>query len=178
MLIIIQLPIFDFRRFSETSHFLKVPLWPSPIEGEFVRNVGKVTYRKRGGLNNWIGEFKICTARKSIRFVDSPIKKISSIGKNKPLLIKPAFRRFYFDGLATGKYELGFSLKSKEGIQLKLSDIKKSVRELLNCKVAIPVVKHPKEHAFLGVAGKKLAFQYLNSTSHLKTTFEQRFKSD
>ncbi|MCB9284707.1 MAG: CHAT domain-containing protein [Lewinellaceae bacterium] len=172
MLIIYQVPIFDFRRFKPDPHFLKVPLWPAPGEREFVRGVGSVVFRRRGGLNNWIGESRICKAQKSIRFLETPEISISRNNRIIHTHLRPAFRRFYFDGIAAGKYEIGLALNSPQGFQVRLSEIEKFVDRLLTCKVEIPIVNHPPETAFLVSAGKKLARQYLHATSRLKTPYQ------
>lgn len=171
MLIIYQIPIFDFRRFHAGAHFLKVPIWPAPEEREFVRGVGSVVLRRKGGLNNWIGESKICAARRSIRFLDNPEIAISKGDSTFTARLKPAFRRFYFDGMAAGKYEIGFAFNSREGFKIKASEIEKFVDNLLKCRVEIPIVNNPPETALLASAGKKLALQYLHASSRLHTPY-------
>ncbi|MFZ2899361.1 MAG: CHAT domain-containing protein [Saprospiraceae bacterium] len=171
MLIIYQIPIFDFRRFHPGAHFLKVPIWPAPEERDFVRGVGSVVLRRKGGLNNWIGESKICAARRSIRFLDNPEITVDREGSTLCAKLKPAFRRFYFDGMATGKYEIGFAFNSRQDFRIKASEIEHFVDNLLKCRVEIPIVGNPPEPALLASAGKKLARQYLHASSRLKTPF-------
>jgi hypothetical protein len=150
-----------------------MPLWPAPEEEEFVRGVGPIVTRRKGGLNNWIGEARICAARKSIRFLKVPTLTISDKQGVRDVPVRPAFRRFYFDGMAIGKYEIGFAFNSKTGFEVKQATLEAFIGELLQCNVEIPIVNHAAEKAFLIHAGKKLAEQYLHATSRLKTSYDE-----
>ncbi len=113
MLISIQIPIIDARGFVDSTTRLLRPGWPAPeVGGEFVRAFGPVRRRPSGGLNGWLGEAAICDASKGVRFYENlqrDSKKRKSIGS-----IHAVYRRFFFDGLATGKIEIGLQIRPKK----------------------------------------------------------------
>lgn len=127
MLAHVQFPITDFRSFSDSSR-LTVPSWPAPLQDEeFIRGAGTVRYRPSGGLAGWIAEDKCCNARRALRLRAS---KLTGQGVES-LRLSVAFRRFYFDGLAVGKLEIGFSVDNISP-ELELDD-------LLNALIEVPV---------------------------------------
>src|SRR5262245_9945923 len=68
MLLTIQFPIADSRKFIDRTGVLLVPKWPSPDpDREFVRYFGKIKSRKQGGIPTF-GENAICEARQAVRF--------------------------------------------------------------------------------------------------------------
>src|SRR5215210_5700665 len=107
MLVCIQFPLADFRRFLDNpTSLLSRPGWPTPEpEYEFVRSFGAIQTRKRGGLSGWVGENEVCEANRALRFDQIPVHVDSEI--RVPL--QCAFRRLFFDGLAVGKFETGIS---------------------------------------------------------------------
>ena len=103
MLLSIQFPIADARRFLDKPERLGTPIWPHPSpDSEFIRFFGAIRNRPLGGLAGWIGEDPICKANRALLLSKNP----SLIEGHKPAHV--AFRRFYFDGWAVGKYEIGF----------------------------------------------------------------------
>ena len=68
MLIFLQFTITDLRPFtSESKDMLSRPNWPDPdIDCEFVRNAGAIIERTNQGVNNWVGEGRICKVGKGI----------------------------------------------------------------------------------------------------------------
>ena len=108
MLITIQFPITDSREFisSDTGRLTR-PSWLVPaIDQDFVRSFGAIRKRPRGGLSGWLGESYICEAKRAIHF--QYIKPFEGDSGN-PIKFKLVFRRFYFDGLAVGKFEIGIA---------------------------------------------------------------------
>src|SRR5215469_2630372 len=110
MLLSIQFPLADVRRFLQTTTGrIERPEWPSPLirpefpeNAPFVRGFGEIQQRVLGGLTFW-GEDLICNAANVIKWLKPNSYPLSSNGFVLPLEI--AFRRFFFDGTAVGKYE-------------------------------------------------------------------------
>jgi hypothetical protein len=111
MLITIQFPIVDLRAFIDAdSHKLGLPSWIAPDPNrDFIRSFGAVRRRPRGGLSGWLGESHICEADRAIRF--QGIKPLEFRIRYDAISVKfkVAFRRFYFDGLSVGKFEIGLA---------------------------------------------------------------------
>ncbi len=109
MLITIQFPIDDSRKFiSDNTSKLDKPSWLIPDPGrDFISYFGAIKRRPRGGLSGWLSESNICEANRAIRF-----KRIEPIRNDsgKSIKFKIAFRRFYFDGVAVGKFEIGIAI--------------------------------------------------------------------
>ena len=111
MLVHLQFPIVDLRGLAggEDSR-LPVPNWPSPLQDEeFIRSAGVIRKRYSGGLQGWIAEELYCDARRSIRFIPGALGSRDFSNRR----IRIAFRRFYFDGTAVAKFEVGLSIKEK-----------------------------------------------------------------
>ncbi|MCR8561603.1 hypothetical protein KXD93_28370 [Mucilaginibacter sp. BJC16-A38] len=100
MHIVVQFPIIDIRRFYAESDRLSLPNWPIPDLDNFVRFMGPVQRRKLGGIPG-INEGIICNAKHI--FHSNEVQVINSIR------FKIAYKRFYFDGFACAKLEIGFN---------------------------------------------------------------------
>lgn len=169
MLFTIQFPLADSRRFLDVeTHKLNRPPWPTPIpDYHFVRSFGIVRRRWRGGLTGWIGESEVCEAVKALRF-DRVARFVDRTGE--PLWLGIAFRRFYFDGLAIGKYEVGIvvpDLQESWRDQYGLSEIEDIFFHILHLPV---VIRNPAGESIeckLGEAGKYLGRLYTLSTSRV-----------
>lgn len=169
MLLIIQYTITDYRRLIDYNcGLLSSPDWPSPDEEEFIKSMGQIGNRNSGGLNNWVGESKICLAKKAIK-----INKWLSFSKSKSYNIKLIFRRFYFDGFVSGKYEFGFNIDPRNDY----IPISKIIEDLFSLTVRIPSTGYQEQLSLLGNAEDELKAQYLSSTTYIKaplnTTQEQ-----
>ena len=136
MLYIIQFPFGDIRSFTnEESPRLNDPLWPCPKEGQYLRSAGRVERRLLGGLDNWIGETKICNAKRACRFKDG----FRSIHVANKIFIRPVFRRIFFDGYVAGKFELGFSVESDEkGCVLGIAEFREVLKEIFQIPLRVP----------------------------------------
>ncbi|WP_416443449.1 hypothetical protein ACH3O9_00925 [Leeuwenhoekiella sp. A16] len=158
MIVIIQYTITDYRKFfDQDTHCLPFPDWPNPQENEFAKFIGNIQYRKYGGLNNWIGESNICLAKRGIKIV-----KWLTFVKNRNYLIKLLFRRFFFDGEASGKFEIGFRVTTNYVNDISISQI---VDELLNLELRVPVGGGKEQKITLGKAEDSLAKLYTISSS-------------
>lgn len=114
MLLVIQFPISDARRFSPDGPTrLALPDWPTPIteiNPQFTRCFGPAVRRHRGADAAWIDERIFCKADRALRFPGlgkrSLIDDIPSYvsGVYFPLC---AFRRLLYDGGAVARVEIG-----------------------------------------------------------------------
>ena len=159
MLVHLQFPIVDLRGLAggEDSR-LPVPNWPSPLQDEeFIRSAGVIRKRYSGGLQGWIAEELYCDARRSIRFIPGALGSRDFSNRR----IRIAFRRFYFDGTAVAKFEVGLSIKEK----LDASD-PNGLNALLEQLLSLPVrVGGTKAICPLAESGKALAALYANSSN-------------
>lgn len=164
MLLSIQFPFADARKFLEHTGRLDVPGWPLPTpDSEFVRCFGSIRMRKRGGIEGWIGEDVICEADRalrfcnSLRFVDS--KSVSNI------LLRCGFRRLYFDGWAVGKYEVGICPKKRNRLKLQNWQFKELIEHFLSLPVSIRSFQGNIEFYKLLSSGKYLVNLYQEATT-------------
>lgn len=165
MLLTIQFPIADVRSLAHHSGVLNTPNWMYPTpEFEFARNFGMIRFRKKGGLEGWIGENEICEADNAIRFHgDISIYKNPS---NRKTHIRCAFRRFYFDGQVVGKYEVGLGIRHRREIELTGIDGGEFIDHILSLPVTIHVNKKETTCELIR-AGKSIASAYRQaSTQH------------
>lgn len=107
MLIFIQFPIADARRFvsSLDRQLLTSPDWSRlrPYK-DFVRHFGGIRRRARQGASGWLGENEICDASNAIKFTSLPaftIKSSRNTGARPPRIqVKGIARHYYHDGQA------------------------------------------------------------------------------
>jgi len=140
MLLSIQFPFADSRSFLEEKvKLLGRPTWPavSP-DDDFVRSFGSIKDRPLGGLAGWVGEGALCEATRALRFSKIANFKATESGRNIPLRL--VFRRFYFDGLAVGKFEVGLITKIKDTRRLRTKEIYGLINHCLNLPVVIPAL--------------------------------------
>jgi hypothetical protein len=167
MLIAGVIPFADARPFLtlETGH-LTAPTWPLPEpRRQFIRAVGQVLERRRGGVDPWAGEDTYCDAAGALRLVPpagpTPIPVSGGTAR-----LACAFRRFFADGRAVSRIEAGFTtrLRRKGKHPLSAEDVLAIVRGVMALPVAIPSSDRPKTVAF-AQAGEPLAQFILASTT-------------
>lgn len=176
--ITVQLPFVDMRGFSAGgAPVLKRPLWPLPSAGEFVRGVGHTHARPLGGVGSWIGEPTVCDASRALRYPRHPFYTVDEDSDDrirhwgKPYVENPPaqrlfhvpFRRLYFDGLAVGKVEVGFTTETPlDGFNpLGSDEVLEVVAQALSTQVAIPAARsHEQVHVELSQAGPPFAEYY------------------
>jgi hypothetical protein len=108
VLLHVQFPILDARAFlNRPTPRLPAPTWPAPSESSFVRSFGKIVRRPSGGVRGWIQESDVCEVS-SLRACNPGKLRIQEYPK--PLKFRYVYKRFYFDGAAVGKLDLGFSI--------------------------------------------------------------------
>ncbi|QNU63658.1 hypothetical protein [Vreelandella titanicae] len=136
MFIVVQFPITDLRSFSSGEpKRIKTPSWPCPSDSQYVRNLGSINPRKLGGIDNWIGESRLCKANRACRFQDI----FPNISSDKLWKVTPKFRRFFFDGHITGKFEFGFKVDiESEGKRLDSNSLKNLIKFIFKVNVRVP----------------------------------------
>lgn len=175
MFLSIQFPIADSRAFiSNSTNLLGRPTWPSVWpDVDFVRSFGSIRKRKLGGVPGWVGESAICEATRALRFPRITHYKDAASGTS--LALQLIFRRFFFDGLAVGKFEVGLSTDSLE-LSLNRNQTTDFLKHCLNLPVRVPALSEKAVvpslartavETELGRAGKSLAsFYAAASVSH------------
>lgn len=164
MLLSIQFPFADTRRFLENTGRLDVPGWPLPTpDSEFVRCFGSIRKRRRGGIEGWIGEDEVCEADRALRFCNS-LRFVDSRSVSN-ILLRCAFRRLYFDGWAVGKYEVGICPKKRNRLTLQNWQFKELIEHFLSLPISIKGFQGNVEFYKLLPSGKHLAHLYKEATT-------------
>lgn len=134
MLIVVQFPICDVRRFvdGDTGVLPRPNWWLAEADKDFVRSIGVIRKRRAGGQDNWIGEHKVCVADSALRFEKTP--------EAAAFFLQPgwqiAFRTLYFDGCCVGKFEVGVSIVA--GRSSSVLKVKESLLQFLHLPVRVP----------------------------------------
>jgi hypothetical protein len=179
MLLALQFPLADSRPFVKDSGLRRIPGWlePRPDE-EFLRYFGMIRLRKSGGLPGWVGENEVCEANQALRFP----RGLGSVPADhaRRIRLHCLYRRFYSDGYAVGKYEVGVgpltaarNPAADDAGQLSSSSLTgKHISALVNLLLHTPVaIRNPQTgrpaEVELGRAGKALAALYLAASSDL-----------
>jgi hypothetical protein len=166
MLFSIQFPLADARKFLDQGERLG-PAWPFPLpDYDFIRFFGAIRYRTLGGLAGWIGEDLICKADRALSISTSP-----SLIAGRPKT-RIAFRRFYFDGWAVGKFEIGFHI-SFLYFPTQVEDLGSS---FLRLPVRIRNILGTPINSQLAQAGKHIAHLYLMASTPTKKTVSDKDK--
>lgn len=163
MLFTIQFPFTDLRNFLEAdTGNLNRPNWPAPIPDEdFVRNFGAIKQRPRGGLRG-IGENSICEARRSLILQKSPTCYLPK--QNKSIPFKAVFKRFSFDGIASGYINLGLATQITDFSSLTYKETRTLFYNLLNSQVWIRQKEGSRKLYALCQASKPLSELYKYSS--------------
>ena len=168
MLLCIQFPFADARRFLDKIERLETPTWPQPTpDSEFIRYFGAIRNRPRGGLDSWIAEDPICEAIRALSFSKAPVFMDGQSGS------RIVFRRLYFDGWAVGKLEIGISIRISK-LPAELLDLEDSLLRL-----PVYIRNHATGAAMkseLAQAGKHIAQLYLAATTSTKRAIAEEEK--
>jgi hypothetical protein len=138
MLLTLQVPLADLRPFVSTpTGRLTKPHWLNPVIGEeFVRGVGPVCARRRGGIRPWPGEDNYVDASSLVRF-RVPLATLAGESGHRALRsFQPVFRRLFSNGEAVTRYELGLANLKREKIGRNATICLR--RELLGLNVMVP----------------------------------------
>lgn len=177
MFIVVQFPFADLRPIIPGKRgLLPSPDWAADEPKGFVRGFGKVSQRNSSGLG-LVGESRFADMGNAIRFPE----QVSYAEDGWPcnLSVVPWFRRLYFDGQITGRFEIGFLIPEEyeelvfDGNE-DASPIKPAtlVQQLLTTAVQINSVDGSKQVAPFGRCAKLLGMAYLaasTSNAGLKT---------
>jgi hypothetical protein len=147
MLIVLQFPFADLRGFiGPSADRLKRPGWPlaSP-ESDFVRSVGLVRQRSRGGDVEWAGEEMYCDAHSSFRFPNRLRAQILGSAPTTGVATR-AMRRFYSNGTMS-RIEVGLRVDI-EGDRAAVTP-ESTIRLIQSC-VEIPILTNG--HASRGLS--------------------------
>lgn len=161
MFLTLQFPLGDLRAFAGSDDRLPYPSWPVPRHTEHLRSAGGIRKRIRTGLKNWIGESQYCAADHALKF--SSDRAQFSLGNGASL--QACFRRFFFDGQAAGKFEVGFRVTSSNGsLAIGRKDFDGLLNTLFTHPVRIPGQNSDRTLPLIR-AGKALAALYQSSSS-------------
>ncbi len=144
MLLTVQFPLADMRKILDAPARIKKPVWPLPDpRSDFVRFFGSIRERRAGGLINWGSENEnlICEATRALTFrSDLSFSSSDRISKYIIVLCHP-FTRYYFDGYAVGKIEIGVSTKTRHRVTLTSSQTKELLDHVLRlpARVRLPL---------------------------------------
>lgn len=104
MFILVQLPFADARGFVAGTERLPKPPWPLvEPDRDFVRAVGQIRERRRGGVTPWVGEETYCDARRALRI--EPNDSTAQRGRCR-------LRRYHSDGRALARIEVGIAVRA------------------------------------------------------------------
>jgi hypothetical protein len=106
--LVLQFPFADARRFiSLETNRLPLPAWPLAREwSEFVRSFGQVR-KGRGGIAEWPSDQHYCEAKRALR-VNPALTRQGLSTRSQRLDVNCIFRRFFSDGIAVCRVEVGF----------------------------------------------------------------------
>jgi hypothetical protein len=161
----IQFPFADSRAFlDEETGLLSRPTWPVPsADCEFVRFFGTIRSRKNGGLKGWVGENQVCEAERALRFCRVPTFVDLESGLRVPIQV--VFRRFFSEGLALGKFEVGIGTRYDDSVTLTREQTRSLIQHFLSLPVEIPGLSGEVVSCELGEAHKHLARLYVASST-------------
>ncbi|MBV9946667.1 MAG: hypothetical protein JOZ69_07460 [Myxococcales bacterium] len=165
VLVAITFPIADMRAFAfDSPPRLRRPTWPEPFPyskfvhgGDFVRGFGPVQERRRGSVPRW-GEQQVCNVRRALGF--------PSLGRTTPggRPAKLAFRRLFFNGAATAKFDVGLGLSNRVN-----GTIDACVADVLSMLVSVRWGDEKDLFPPLGSAAHSLALSYVRATHARKS---------
>jgi hypothetical protein len=168
LFIAIQIPFADLRPFlDEETARLAIPGWPNPqVDVEFVRAVGAVRERRHGGLSPWVGEGYYANAARALRFLPG-FAGWPPIGQANAARLPCVFRRYFSDGGAVARVEVGFGPRNEkldlEG--LGGSELVDLIAGCLAVPVRVPMPAGEWAAAELIGAGRPIARHLLRSTT-------------
>ncbi len=153
MLLVFQFPIADIRAFVDDIALdrLPAPKWDAKYgDRQFLRGFGALRERTRrltdsqaDLLRFWNDQNTYACADNAIRFVNLNVINTTVLNKRR-LNLRLVFRRLYFDGIAIGRFEIGFFINTRwqnaqesciELDALYLSDLEEICLEVLRLSV-------------------------------------------
>lgn len=113
MFISLVFPFTDLRYFLiEEGGRLPRPSWPLPEpHREFIRGIGSVIPRPRGGVSDFPGEHYVCRATKLVDFISSPLFRVSA--RESPIRGRVLYQRLAHDGGVLARLEVGIHVSRR-----------------------------------------------------------------
>lgn len=165
MLLALQFPFADARSFLNNGPArLSAPAWPIPVpENEFVRCFGAVHSRARGAPVGGVfsQDFYFAGSNAAIKFPglgDAPVGPPAA--RLRP---RGAFRRFFCDGGAVSRVEVGFGLEGTLAVDG--DGLLGTIRDVLKLPTAVRQLDGAPHQQPLGRQGAALAKLYAQATS-------------
>ena len=163
MFVTVQFPMADLRPFLEGTGRLNAPPWPlAEPARHFVRSLGGVQKRRRGGLTEWVGEDVYCDVRSGFS-LELPSGAFRQVG------LRPLWRRYYatggfhWPGVVT-RMEVGFAARIPRSLPSGMLSI--AARNMAELTVNVPAaVASTPRPAPLGTCGSRLARLLLAATT-------------
>lgn len=170
MFVIVQLPLADMRPLIPGQlGRLPRPDWRADSISEgFIRGFGKIAPRTQSSLA-LRGERAYADCNNAIRFMQTIALKQETLPK--PLYITPWFRRLYYDGEISGRFEFGFLAKDDdEDLVFRLSNDAginpaELGRSFLSTLVQIRSVDGSQTDTTLADCAEPLGLAYLSATT-------------
>ncbi|MCP3683267.1 MAG: hypothetical protein GY861_11315 [bacterium] len=169
MLLHIQFPFADSRKFLNNTRCLSVPGWPLPTPDiEFVRYFGSVRTRKASGLHDWVGENEVCEGNKALRFHKNPASIFHQAKYRK--LFRSTNRYLYFDGWGVGKFEVSIVTKHYRRISLSEDQITDLISSFLSLPIQIQNPLGKRHNCELAQAGKSITQLYAIASTKISSS--------
>jgi hypothetical protein len=165
VLISVQLPLGDIRPFvgEKTGRLLR-PRWQDPAyERDFVRSVGVVKGRLRGGVDGWPSEETFCTAEPPLRFAEQLSWLARKNGHPALCSFQPVYRRLLDNGEAVARLELGLANAPRRP-PMRFETLLRLVRDVERLPMTVRAAKVPQRVA-LARAGDLVANDLLLATT-------------
>ena len=157
MLLFLQFPLAELRSFlNQKTSRLPSPAFPLPEpDRDFIRSFGGVRKRRKGGVEDWVGEETFCHAGRALRFADP----------TSPL--KCAFRRILNDGRAVVRFEVGLVTHPHGRLRPGFPLDEHACLDLIETCLAVPVMIPTTKQLTSGLilSGEYLAHHYLKCTT-------------
>ncbi|WP_250000872.1 hypothetical protein [Actinoplanes sp. M2I2] len=163
MFVTVQFPMADLRPFLEETGRLSSPPWPlAEPARHFVRSLGGVRKRRRGGLIEWIGEDVYCDVRSGIALNLTP-DDFRQAG------LRPLWRRYFatggfrWPGVVT-RMEVGFAARIPRSLPIGMLSV--AARNMAELSINVPTSVAPEPRpAPLGACGPRMARLLLAATT-------------
>lgn len=115
MLVVVQFPIADARRFLDVpGGYLPRPSWRAPrlgVAGDFVWGFGRVVERKEEADPAWTDEACFALATSALRLPSLVKRRIQPADGTSAFDVACRFRRLFHDGTCVARVEVGFSVE-------------------------------------------------------------------
>jgi hypothetical protein len=162
MFVSVQFPLADLRPFLEQTGRLDSPPWPlAEPARHFVRSLGGVRSRRRGGVSEWVGEDVYCNVRKGVQLAVRPAYL-------KQHGLRLLWRRMYATGGlrwsgVVARFDIGFGCRLPASMSEQSLAI--AARNLAEQCLHLPASVLSAKPAALGLCGPRIARHLLASTT-------------